>query len=114
MYKLVYNIFSDVAVFRIMVILGLPLTIILVIMFCMKSNRDERGWKIIGKASMITFIYFIIIVNVIAKVTGAREMNWDVFTVDTTRLFFFNIIQTLYDTVLLVEIVAISILKKIE
>lgn len=114
MYELVYDIFSNLTVFRVTVISGVPLTIILIIMFCMKSNRDERGWKIIGKASMITFIYFMIIVNVIAKVTGARGVDWDVFTVPTARIFFFNIIQTLYDTVLFMEIVAIWVLKKIE
>jgi hypothetical protein len=114
MHELIYNIFSDLTVFRIMAILGVPLSILLIIMFCKKSNRDERGWKIIGKASVITFIYFMIIVNVIAKVVGGRGMNWDIFTVDTERVFFFNIIQTLYDSVLFVEIVAISIFKKIE
>ena len=42
---------------------GLPITLILVVLFFIKSSRDERGWAIIGKASIIAMIVFIFLVN---------------------------------------------------
>ena len=42
---------------------GLPITLILIILFFIKSSRDERGRAIIGKASTIFMIVFIFPVN---------------------------------------------------
>ena len=41
---------------------GLVITIVLIILFFVKSSRDERGRSIIGKASIIsTIVYWIIL-----------------------------------------------------
>ena len=45
---------------------GLVITIVLIILFFVKSSRDERGRSIIGKASIISTIVFIVAVEVIA------------------------------------------------
>ena len=37
---------------------GLVITIVLIILFFVKSSRDERGRSIIGKASIISTIVF--------------------------------------------------------
>ena len=42
---------------------GLPITLILVVLFFIKSSRDERGRAIIGKASIIAMIVFVFLVN---------------------------------------------------
>ena len=46
---------------------GLPITLILIILFFIKSSRDERGRAIIGKASIIAMIVFIFLVNFLQK-----------------------------------------------
>lgn len=108
-YEFIWNLFNNKMLFIVDAWAGLPLTLILLIMFARKKNRDERGWKIIGKASIISFIYFILVVNLLAKILG--------YVVDTHEvhyLFVGNAIQWLYDTVIMVEIVAMLILRKIE
>lgn len=108
-YELIWNLFNRRTLFVVGAWAGLPLTLMLIIMFARKKNRDERGWKIMGKASIVSFIYFILVVNLIAKILGyivvAHEVHY---------LFVGNIIQWLYNTVILVEISAILILSKIE
>lgn len=88
---------------------GLPLTIIFIVILVQRRNRDERGWKIIGKSSVISFTYFLIIANVIAKTVGSQT-----FPSELNYLFYSNTIQWLYDTMILIEIIAIQIIKRIE
>ncbi len=108
-YELIWNLFNRRTLFVVGAWAGLPLTLMLLIMFARKKNRDERGWKIIGKASIVSFIYFILVVNLIAKIVGYVAVTYEVH-----YLFAGNIIQWLYDTVILVEISAILILSKME
>ena len=86
------------------------LALILIVMFVRKQNRDERGWKIKGKASAIAFIYFIIMANLLAKAVGAMVPD----TLEVGYVFCANVIQWLYDTMIFIEIIAILILNKIE
>lgn len=83
---------------------GVPLTIGLIILFFTKSLRDERGRAIIGKASVIAIIVFIVLVNVYAKMCPHITVNYF-----TTALC----VQWIYDIVLTVELAAIFIYKKI-
>lgn len=108
-YEFIWNLFNREVLFVVGAWAGIPLTLILLIMFLRKKNRDERGWKIIGKASVVSFIYFILVVNLVAKILG-----YVVDTHDVHYLFVGNAIQWLYNTVIIVEISAISILRKIE
>lgn len=106
----IWNLMNNVFFLKCIVWAGIPLTIILLILFLLKSHRDERGWKIIGKASIITLIFFIVLMNVVAKVAG-RLVFYD-YNLDF--LFFANTIQFVYDAILFVEIISILILRKIE
>ena len=45
----------------------IPITIAVIVLFFLKTSRDERGRAIIGKASIISTIVFVILVNVFAK-----------------------------------------------
>lgn len=110
LYEFLWNIFHNKTVLIVGAWAGLPVTLILLIMFVRKKNRDERGWKIIGKASVISFIYFIIVANVLAKTVGRMVPD----TLEVGYIFCGNAIQWLYDTVITVEIVAMLILRKIE
>ena len=84
---------------------GVPITIILIVLFFVKSSRDERGRAIIGRASVIAIIVFIVIVNFFAKISDSIPINYD------TVAF---CVQWIYDIVVTVEVVAILIYRKIQ
>lgn len=84
--------------------LGGVVTIILVVLLFIKSSRDERGRAIIGKASIISTIIFIILTNCMATAMSYIEINYVVMG---------NCIQWIYDIVIISEGVAIMVLKKI-
>lgn len=103
------EIFNEIANNTLLFIVGawfrLVITIVLIILFLIKSSRDERGRSIIGKASIISTIVFIVLVNFVCKILDTMEINY------VTMGFCF---QWIYDIVLTVEVVAILIYKKIE
>jgi len=82
-----------------------PITFLLLILFFIKSSRDERGRAIIGRASVIAIIVFIVIVNFFAKISDSIPINYD------TVAF---CVQWIYDIVVTVEVVAILIYRKIQ
>lgn len=82
-----------------------PITVILVVLFFIKSSRDERGRAIIGKASIIAIMVFIFLMNFFAKISDCIPINYD------TVAF---CVQWIYDIVVTVEVVAILIYKKIQ
>ena len=82
-----------------------PITFLLLVLFFIKSSRDERGRAIIGKASIISMIVFIFLVNFFAKISDSIPINYD------TVAF---CVQWIYDIVLSVEVAAILIYKKIQ
>ncbi len=84
---------------------GLPITIILITLFFVKTSRDERGRAIIGKASIIATIVFIVLINVFAKISSHITINY--FTTAVC-------VQWIYNIVLTIQVVAILIYKKIE
>ena len=63
MIEIINGIFSNRMLFIVGVTYGVPITIALIILFFVKSSRDERGRAIIGKASIIAMIVFIFLVN---------------------------------------------------
>ena len=73
--------------------------------FFLKTSRDERGRAIIGKASIISTIAFIILVNVFAKLSMRTPMDFYSMA---------NGVQWIYNIVLTIQVVAILIYKKIE
>ena len=83
----------------------ISITIAVIILFFVKSSRDERGRAIIGKASIISMIVFMFLVNFFAKISDSIPINYD------TVAF---CVQWIYDIVLTVEVVAILIYKKIQ
>ena len=109
MTETVYHMLNNSLFLKVGAYLGLPITIILLVLFALKQNRDERGWKIIGKASIIAFLYFIIAANVIAKMVGNMA-----FAFELNYLCYANTIQWLYNTTILVEVLATLILKRRE
>lgn len=83
----------------------LPITIAVIVLFFVKTSRDERGRAIIGKASILSTIAFIILINIFAKLSSHITINYL-----TTACF----TQWIYNIVLTIQVVAILIYKKIE
>lgn len=108
MFEMLYNIFNNQDIFKIATYFGVIVTIALVVLFLLKSNRDERGWKILGKASVISFVFFIVLVNTLAGIT--LKMYGAGYLFDFK--IYANIVQLIYDSVIFCEIGAILILKK--
>ena len=104
MIEIINEIAGSRTVFVVGVWYGQPITIALIVLFFVKSSRDERGRAIIGKASVIAMITFIILINFIAKI-------WDNITI--TYLTSANFIQWIYDFILTVEVVAILIYRRL-
>ncbi len=93
-----YNLIHNTYLFTIQSYIGLIVSLILIIMFLLKRNRDERGWKIFGKASVISFIYFFIIVNIIENITGTMWKQQ--YVID--YLFYGHIVQFIYNSLIIV------------
>ena len=83
----------------------IPITIAVIVLFFLKTSRDERGRAIIGKASIISTIVFIILVNVFANLSMRTPMDFYSMA---------NGVQWIYNIVLTIQVVAILIYKKIE
>ena len=83
----------------------IPITIAVIVLFFLKTSRDERGRAIIGKASIISTIVFVILVNVFAKLSMRTSMDFYSMA---------NGVQWIYNIVLTIQVVAILIYKKIE
>ena len=58
---------------------GVPITIILIALFFIKSSRDERGRAIVGKASVISTIAFIVFINIYAKLSTVLIVDYSTF-----------------------------------
>ncbi|MDD2958674.1 MAG: hypothetical protein PHE06_12295 [Lachnospiraceae bacterium] len=110
MFEIFHNFMSNRICFLIGGWLGLGVTIIFLTMIVRKQNRDERGWKIFGKASVAAFIWLIVIINIIAKLTGSG--NYPLEQIGYHQ--YANTLQWVYDTTILVEIVAVFILRRRE
>lgn len=109
MFELFYNLISNRSFLIVGAWLGEIITVMFIFMVVRKRNRDERGWKILGKASIAAFIWLIILGNVIAKIVG--NIN---FTYALGFIQYANTIQWIYTSTILVEIVSIFIIRKIE
>ena len=105
MIVMIESIVRNRMLFIIGVTYGVPITIALIVLFFVRSSRDERGRAIIGKASIIAMLVFIVLVNMFAKTASHITINY------LTTAF---CVQWIYDIVLTVEVVAILIYKKIE
>lgn len=110
MLNALYNWINNPTLLGIEAWIGLALSILLILLFALKRNRDERGWKIFGKASVLSLVYFIVMTNLAAALT----MELSRLGYAMGFLFFAHIIQFVYDTVLAVEIAAILVLKRRE
>lgn len=105
MIEILKSIISNEMVLKIGTWYCIPITIAVIILFFVKSSRDERGRAIVGKASVISTIAFIVFINIYAKLST-------VLIVDFVTMA--CAIQWIYNIILTIQVVAILIYKKIE
>lgn len=105
MIELLKTILSNVTLFKIGMWYTLVITIAVIILFFLKSSRDERGRAILGKASIFSTITFIILMNLYARLS-------DYIIVDYLTMA--NGTQWMYNIVLTIQVIAILIYKKME
>ena len=108
MLDFILTLFKSRTVFFVNGFLGLVVGIIMLYLFFQKNGRDERGRSIIGKASIVAMICLMVITTLLAHAFQlATPDNFDLYLC-------LNTIQFIYNTVVIVEIVAILIFRKLQ
>ena len=79
MIELLKSILSSTTVFKIGMWYTLVITIAVIILFFLKTSRDERGRAIIGKASIFSTITYIVLMNVYAKLSKGNVFFMEIF-----------------------------------
>ena len=105
MIEILKSILSNEMVLTIGTWYCIPITIAVIILFFVKSSRDERGRAIVGKASVISTIAFIVFINIYAKLSVVLIVDYITMACA---------IQWIYNSILTIQVVAIVIYKKIE
>ena len=104
MIKMINEMMQSLTVFKVGTWITVIFTILLIILLFMKTSRDERGRAIIVTASIYSTIVFIVLVNILAKISLNIEVNYVSMS---------NCIQWIYNIVIMVESIVIIVLKKI-
>ncbi len=97
-------------------VIGALLFLILLFLFFCKSSRDERGRKIIGKASIVALICFGICATLFSHymqyIATQQSPTGEVLTLDAFLAV--NAIQLIFNITVAVEIVGILVLRSRE
>lgn len=105
MIEILKSIISNEMIFRMGTWYCIPITIAVIVLFFVKTSRDERGRAIVGKASVISTIAFIVLINIYAKLSVSLIVDF---------LTMACAIQWIYNIVLTIQVMAILIYKKVE
>ena len=108
-----YQLLSSRQITFVNMVIGAVLFVLLLVLFFYKGNRDERGRKIIGKASIAALICFAFFATVISHYMQAiavqQSTNEGVMLIDAYLAV--NAVQLIYNLTVAVEIIGIFILK---
>ena len=116
MEHLFYSLLSNPQVSFVNMVVGALLFILLLVSFFCKSSRDERGRKIIGKASIVALICFAVCATLFSHymqfIAIQQSPNEDALVLDAYLAV--NAVQFIFNMTAAVEIVGIFILKRRE
>ena len=96
-------------------VIGALLFLILLFLFFCKSSRDERGRKIIGKASIVALICFGICATLFShymQYIATQQPDGEALVLDAFLAV--NAIQLIFNITVAVEIVGILVLRSRE
>ena len=113
MESLFYTLLSDRQVTFVNMIIGALLFIALLYLFFCKSSRDERGRKIIGKASIVALICFALCATLFSHYMQyiSIQLSPDEEVLALDAYLAVNVVQLIFNITAAVEIVGIFILK---
>ena len=96
--------------------IGVLLFIALLFLFFCKSSRDERGRKIIGKASIVSLICFGICATLFSQYMQyiSIQLSPDGETLVLDAFLAVNAIQFIFNITAIVEIVGLLVLRRRE
>ena len=113
---LFYFLLSDRQVTFVNMVIGVLLFIVLLFLFFCKSSRDERGRKIIGKASIVGLICFGICATLFSHymqhIATQQSPAGKALVLDAFLAV--NAVQLIFNITVVVEIVGILILRRRE
>ena len=116
MKDLFYFLMSDRQATLINMVIGVLLFAALLFLFFCKSSRDERGRKIIGKASIVALICFGVCATLFSHymqyIAPQQSPNGGVLVLDAFLAV--NAVQLIFNITVVVEIAGILILKRKE
>lgn len=115
MEDLFYFLLSNQQVTFVNMVIGVLLFIILLFLFFCKSSRDERGRKIIGKASIVALICFGICATLFShymQYIAIQQSDGEMLVLDAFLAV--NAIQIIFNITVVVEIAGILILRRQE
>ena len=96
-------------------VIGALLFLILLFLFFCKSSRDERGRKIIGKASIVALICFGICATLFShymQYIATQQPDGEALVLDAFLAV--NAIQLIFNITVAVEVVGILVLRRRE
>ena len=108
-----YSLLSNRQATFVNMVIGVLLFIALLFLFFCKSSRDERGRKIIGRASIVALICFGICATLFSHymqyIAVQQSSGGEVLVLDAFLAV--NAIQLIFNITVIVEIVGILILR---
>lgn len=116
MEDLFYFFLSHRQVTFVNMVIGVLLFIALLFLFFCKSSRDERGRKIIGKASIVSLICFGICATLFSQYMQyiSLQLSPDEETLVLDAYLAVNAIQFIFNITAIVEIVGVLVLRRRE
>ena len=108
-----YSLLSNRQATFVNMVIGVLLFIALLFLFFCKSSRDERGRKIIGKASIVALICFGICATLFSHYMQyiSIQLSPDEEVLALDAYLAVNVVQLIFNITAAVEIVGIFILK---
>ena len=113
---MLYQFLSNRQMTLINMVIGAVLFVLLLIVFFSRTSRDERGRKIIGKASIIALICFGLFATILSHYmqSVAVQNASDVGTVMVNAYLAVNGLQLVYNVTIAIEIIGILLFKRRE
>ncbi|MFR3790621.1 MAG: hypothetical protein ACLTWO_01665 [Blautia massiliensis (ex Durand et al. 2017)] len=115
MEALFYAFLSDRQVTLVNMVVGVLLFIVLLFLFFRRNSRDERGRKIIGKASIAALVCFAICATLFShymQYVAVQQSSGGALVLDA--MLAVNAVQLIFNITVVVEIAGILILSRRE
>ena len=111
---MLYQFLSNRQMTLINMVIGAVLFVLLLIVFFSRTSRDERGRKIIGKASIIALICFGLFATILSHYMQSVAVQNASDVVMVNAYLAVNGLQLVYNVTIAIEIIGILLFKRRE